>query len=269
MYWFISWGWLFVDLTYVYTVSDAGAMIPNAIRSIKSLRRYVNKKDILVFFTPPTSNLSIARLSRIALVKEVENRTKTFRFIKERPGRYGEKCHLCDAPSSTVVFLDADTIVRKNIAPLLEGDFDFSARRHFPTKESETGWIDNKIWFEMFKKYGKKPVPMPNAGFMIFKNFCHQKIKEQWVNYINDDKLPNACFSFNPKEQTALALALSRMKIRWLTAKEHAYNWLGEKKVDTYVLHKSFLLPKPFEPWEYSLTVQNARILRNISNVLF
>ena len=243
-----------MNVSYVYTVSDAGLLIPKAIRSLKSLRRYVDKKDILVFFTPPTSKLGYARLSRLAVVREVNNLTKPFVFAGERGlGRYGEKCHLCDVPSSTVVFLDADTIVKKDLAPLLKGDFDFSARRQFPTREKAAKEIDEKTWLQMFKKAGKKPVPMPNAGFMIFKNSCHRKIKNQWLGYVNDDSLPNACSRLNPKEQTALALSLSEMKIRWLSVYEHAFIWLGEEKVDTYVLHGFSPIPKPFEHVGYVL----------------
>jgi hypothetical protein len=259
-----------MDIRYVYTVSDMGAMIPDAIRSIRSLRKYVDKKDIVVFFTPPRSKLSYAILSRLAVVKEVDNLSKPFVFFGGHGlGRYGEKCHLCDVDSSTVVFLDADTIVKKDLFPLLEGDFDFSARKHFPTKESATGWIDENIWVEIFRSTGKEPVPMPNAGFMIFKKFCHHRIKEEWLKYINDDNLPNACLHHNPKEQTALALALSGKKIRWLTAKEHAFSWLGEGKIDTYVLHKKTLLPKPFDGAERILTVYSASTLKFLSEVLF
>lgn len=255
--------------TYVYTVSDTGVMIPLAVRSIRSLNKYVDKKDIIMFGTPPISKVSYARLSRIATVRLVQNLSKPFVFQDGAPSRYGEKCHLCDVPSSTVVFLDADTIVRKDLAPLLEGDFDFSARKQFPTRESEKGAIDMEFWLGIFKNKGKTPVHMPNAGFMIFKNFCHHKIKEDWLKYTNDDKLPNACTFGNPKEQTALALALGTrtldMKIRWLTAREHAFSWLGEEYVETHVLHK----PKPHSFWDRKLLLWNARIFRSISSILF
>ena len=260
-----------MDIRYVYTVSDIGCMIPDAIRSIKSLRKYVGKGDIVVFFTPPRSKLSYALLSKLAVVKEVDNISTPFVFFGGHGlGRYGEKCHLCDVSSSTVVFLDADTIVRKDLFPLLEGDFDFSARKHFPTKESATGWIDEKLWLEIFRDIGKEPVPMPNAGFMIFKNFFHHRIKEEWLKYVNDANLPNACLhSYNPKEQTAIALALSGKKIRWLTAKEHAYSWLGEGNIDTYVVHKKTFLPKPLDGTERMLLAYSARTLKFLSKVLF
>jgi hypothetical protein len=257
-----------MDVAYVYSVSDAGSMIPNVIRSIKSLSKYVDKKEIIVFFTPPTSKLSRAKLLRLAVVKETRNISKPFVFV-HRSSRYGEKCHLCDVQSSTVVFLDADVVVKKDLSPLLIGDFDFSARKHFPTKQSEKGWIDQRLWFNIFRDAKSDPIPMPNAGFMIFKNYCHQKIREQWLRYVNDDKLPNACLRNNPKEQTALAIALSGKRIRWLTANEHAYCWLNEEKTDTYVLHKPFLLPKPLVNLEYAMTVYYAQIFRAFSNALF
>lgn len=50
----------------MYTVSDMGPMIPDVVRSIISLRKYVDKRVIVVFYTPPTSKLSWALLSRLA-----------------------------------------------------------------------------------------------------------------------------------------------------------------------------------------------------------
>jgi hypothetical protein len=259
-----------MDVSYVYTVSDAGAMIPNVIRSIMSLRKYVDKKNILVFYTPPRCKLNNALLSKVAVVKEVDNVSKPFVFVEGNPpSRYGEKCHLCDVPSSTVVFLDADTIVKKDLSPLLDGDFDFSARRHYPTRKSAIGSIDERVWLETFRKLEKKPVPMPNCGFMIFKRFCHRKIKEEWLRHVNDNNLPNASLVDTPKEQTALALALSEKKIRWLTAKEHAFWWLGEAGIDTFVLHKYFLLPKPLYREEFALTEYSTRTLCLLSEMFF
>lgn len=167
-----------MDIKYVYSISDNAALIPNVIHSIKSPRRYVDKEDIVVFFTPPRSKISCARLSKLAVVKEVDNVTKPFIFAKHHGyGRYGEKIHLCDVPSSIIVFLDADTIVKKDLLPLLKGDFDFSARKHFPTAKSAAGWIDWRKWLEIFMNFRKTPIPMPNAGFMIFKKLLPPRDK--------------------------------------------------------------------------------------------
>lgn len=200
----------------------------------------------------------------------MDNISKPFVFVKGHGlGRYGEKCHLCDVPSSIVAFLDADTIIEKDLSPLFEGDFDFSARMHFPTRKSAVGWLDEKMWVDTFRKMKKEPVPMPNAGFMIFKNYCHRKIKEEWLKYVNDNDLPNPCIKNNPKEQTALALALSGKKIRWMTAKEHAFSWLGEDKIDAYVHHKPTLLKRPLDSAERTLLEYTGHALKLISGLLF
>ena len=219
---------------FVYTVSDIGDMIKLAIKSIKSLHKFVDKNDIIVFYTPPRSEQNYNRLSKLAIVKNVPNITKPFVCFKDRgPGRYGEKIHLCDVDCSNVVFLDADTIVKKNPLNLLHGDYDFSARPAAANCE-----FDKAIWENMFKKFGVKPILMPNAGFMIFKNYCHRDIKDLWLELINND-LPRPHSLYYHKEQYALALALAikRKRIRWMKAYEHAYLWKGEGKIDTYVLH--------------------------------
>lgn len=223
---------------YVYSVSDVHGLVQHAIRSIKSLHRLGERKeDIIVFLTPPRSKLNTAMLGKLATVKEVDNVTKPFEF-KPNTGlqRYGEKCHLCDVDASTVIFLDADVIVRKDLRALVIGDYDFAARKQYPTKQLWKEGIDDEGWRSLFRNY--PIVPMPNAGFMIFKNYTHRKIKNKWLSLINSD-LPNPCRHGNPKDQTTIAMALAGKKIKWLTAYEHAYGWFHEDKtVDSYVVHK-------------------------------
>jgi len=132
--------------------------------------------------------------------------------------------------------LDADTIVKKDLSPLLHGSFDFSAREQFPPMCHSRNF-NMKIWLSIFQQLGKDPIPVPNAGFMIFKNFLHRRIKYEWLKLTNDECLANPCTYSNLKEQSALALAVSGNGIKWMTSKEHAYRWLNEQRAETYVLH--------------------------------
>lgn len=219
------------ETTFVYTVSDVRNLVKETLRSAKTLLKFVDKNMITIFYTPPRSRKGLKQLSRVARVVEAENITSPFRFTTHKAGYFGEKIHLCEVDTPNVIFLDGDTIVKKNPLELLQYEFDFSARvgpwyRYF----------NQKIWKSMFEKIGKEPIPMPNTGFMIFKNFCHKEIKEEWLKYLNSP-LPNPNPKGYNKEQYALALAISGKKIRWMTAKEHAFIAEGEEKIDTYVLH--------------------------------
>jgi hypothetical protein len=218
------------EVKVAYTVSSKGSMIKDLINSLRSLRRFVKRSNIIVFYTPPRTELDYRQLARYALVEKVENLTAS--FVAKRntaPSRYGEKIHICDIDSPNVIFLDADTTVRKDITKLTKGDFDFSARMAPANKD-----FNQMLWTSMFKEIGKEPIPMPNAGFMIFKNYCHQRIRKEWLLYMNDPLLPNPHPESNLKEQYALALAISGNKIKWMTAKEHRYSFeIG----DTFVVH--------------------------------
>jgi len=217
---------------FVYTLSDSGKLVSQAIKSIKSLRKFVDRENIIVFYTPPRSKRNLRKLSKLAVVKEVENISKPFVFDKSRGyGRYGEKIHVCSVDCPNVIFLDTDTIVTKNPIGLLEGDYAFSARPGDANRD-----FDQNVWRNMFRKIGKEPIPMPNTGFMIFKHHCHKKIREDWLTAVNNP-LPNPHPVNNLKEQYALALAVSGEKIKWMTAREHAFGWEGEGKIDTYVFH--------------------------------
>jgi len=94
------------------------------------------------------------KLSEVAIVKEVDNITKPF-AVDPNKGKhhYGEKVHLCDVDSEAVIFLDADTFVRKDITTLLEGSFDFSAMPVF----SDVIGLQNEA--RLFSKISKKSVP--------------------------------------------------------------------------------------------------------------
>lgn len=218
----------------VYTVSDKGSMISDVLNSIKNVRKFFNRKDIFVFYTPPRNKENLYKLNKLAIVKEVPNITQPFiAFPHKGLSHYGEKIHLCDVDSLNVIFLDADTVIKKNPLPLLIGDYDFSAR-----VGNSYYSMDRKIWNDMFRKFRKQIVPLPNTGFMIFKNYCHREIKQEWLRFVNST-LPNPLKHSYLKEQYALALALSGKKIKWMTKKEHAFRWEGEFGWKSYVVHGS------------------------------
>lgn len=218
-------------MNFVYTLSDRCNMVKQAVKSLKSLRAFVKKDDINVFFTPPRKEKSLQKLSKYCNVLEAPNITKPFVFDPGRGlGYYGEKVHLCEVESPEVIFLDCDTIVKKNIFELLDGEFDFSARLGDNTA------INWDVWSAFCREHGKTPRPVFNAGFMIFKNCLHHKIRKEWFEFINGD-IPKIHPTTFTKEQYALVLALDGYKIRQMDASQHAFGWMNETNVDTYVLH--------------------------------
>lgn len=225
-----------MDVSIVYTITTKIQMIKELLRSLRSVRRFFSKREIIVFYTPKWSNRVERILMEYATVIRVPNVTKPFKaFPHKPPSYYGEKIHLCDVDSETVIFLDADTIVRRDLHKLLDGEYHFSAR----VPPSFWREIDLKTWIRIFRNYGSKPVPMPNTGFLIFRKRLHQKIKKFWLDFINSD-IPNPFRKSYPKDQISLALALGKVsgiRIRWMSSREHAFLWLGELGWRSYVLH--------------------------------
>ncbi len=41
-----------------------------------------------------------------------------------------------------------------------------------------------EVWREMFFSRGAEPIPMPNTGFMIFRNWCHRDRAEEIIDRI-------------------------------------------------------------------------------------
>lgn len=249
----------------VYSVSDNSDLIPRALDSIRSLRKFIGRDNVIVFYTPPASIENYQALSKLANVIKTENITKPFdtRGYDEKGApkgvhRYGEKIHLCDVDFPNVVFLDADTIVKKDISPLLDGDFDFFAR---PPKQINNTF-NPKVWKMMFESINKKPVPMFNAGFLIFKNYLHVRIRDIWLGYTNDENLPNPNSPSNCKEQWALSMALATVnaKIKYMTFEQHALMWRGEKDMDTCVLHGK--LPPVYRRFRFWVGNKRRRVQR-------
>jgi len=219
------------DYKIVYTVSDIANLVPDALRSIKSLMKFVAKENVIVLHTPPRTMKSILELSKVANVQYADNITKPFAIMPEKGLRhYGEKVQLCNINSENVIFLDADTLIRKDVTLLLDGDFDFAA---MPVKSDET--MEDRI--RLFSKINSHALPQYNCGLLVFKNYFHRKIGDLWLKYINDESLREPVFNTWEQWALSLALSMSNAKIKNLTFYHHARMWAGKSHVDAFIMH--------------------------------
>ena len=251
------------EYAVVYTLSDHGDMVRNCLKSLRSLSRFVDREDIIIFYTPPRTRHNLKMLLNYATVVEANNITEPFVFQDYRgPGRYGEKVHLCEVDRENVIFLDCDTEVKKDPTIILEWECDFAGRA-VPMVDFDLG-----VWFRMFRDRGKEPVSMFNAGFMVFRNGTHKRIIDEWLSYLDED-LPQAHAYFYHKDQYSLALALSGLNLRLMTREEHAFRWLDEEHVDSIVLHgtatkfkyiKKFLRNTPWGALKRSINMVQTRM---------
>jgi len=218
------------DTAFVYTLSSRNKMVQQTLRSIATLKHYVPENQIKIYYTPPYNKEDEKALEETgAQVIKKENQTEAFNVSRSLPERnYGEKINLCSLEEENVVFLDCDTIIGNNIWDLLEGDFEFSARfEHFEN------------WEELFEKHNEDYIEgMPNAGFLIFKNNFHKKIKDNWTEYVKKD-LDFQLGKLRHDEQYALALAISsaNANIHRMSEKHHVLEYRGEKIPNGYVYH--------------------------------
>lgn len=239
--------WFVGDSKFVYTLSDVGDLVKSTIRSVNSLLNFVDKKDIVIFYTPPRSKKVFNKLSRMAEVRKVENITEPFKFQEKRFGRFGEKIQLCNVDDPNVIFLNSDTEIIKNPRDLLIYDYDVSGRIGMGYLD-----FDFDIWENMFE--GRKVIPMLNAGFLIFKDFAHKKIRNKWLEYIEKD-LDNPHPTQYFKDQYSLVLAISYhkdLKIRYMNKYEHSFMWNNDY-VKTYVKHGHFVYKEIWRMFRYGI----------------
>ena len=214
---------------FVYTLSSVGLMSEWAFFSIKTLMRYVNSRDIVIYFTPPRDTAHIERFEDLGVdVRLVENSTNAFTAF-DTSQHYGEKTWVSDIQDDTVVFLDCDTLVFNDIQEVIDGDFQFKAR-------PGTSSVRHPAWANLFKRFDETYIDwMPNAGFFIFKDGKHREIRVKWRGYINQDL--GYDHGVNHKEQYALALSIGDLNIKKMTGLEHVMVWNNEFPPNGIVYH--------------------------------
>jgi len=209
-------------------------MIPELIKSLRGLFRFADRDEITVVLTPPypTKKGYLKELHQYAQILRKENTTSPLQPRPGKSGSYGEKIvAVLNAEARDVIFLDCDTRVIKDPKELLHGDYDFSARvaGGFPD-------LDINTWTQMFLDRGKTPIPMINAGFMIFRGGSNREIMKEAITYYEEPKLPRCHHYHYHKDQYAISLAASSHRIRWMSREEHAYRWKNERP-NTVILH--------------------------------
>lgn len=228
------------ETQFVYTLSSRKRMVQHAIRSIRTLRRWVNAEQITVFYTPPRNDDDRSSLQDLGVcLKEEPNETEAFSMSGNSPSHYGEKIKLCRIDAGSVIFLDCDTIIAGDIREVIEGNFDFKAR------PGSVG-VNSKTWPELFDEFERPLLRwMPNAGFIIFKNRTHKKILQDW-KYFLQEEINYGRNGIKHKEQYALALAVSSYNCKKMTQRDHVMEWAEERVVDGIVYHMG--TPKPTPP---------------------
>jgi len=219
------------DTRFVYTVSSRKNMVEHLVQLIQSLKNYVDPEKIVVFYTNPIKSSDWHLIKSLDVdVRRQENTTPSFAkspFDKE--SYYSEKINLCRVDAENVVFLDCDTVVLKDIWPVLQGSFDIKAR---------PGLKDIDNWESLFEKYDRPYHGfMPNTGFLVFKNRVHKRVRDDWTCFVHrpleDDIEGNVL-----KEQYALALASGSFDWVEMSSDEHVFGWSERPTEDTVVLHK-------------------------------
>jgi hypothetical protein len=226
-----------MSYTVVYCVSDKGNMIPLLEKSLKSLSQFIDKERIQVCFTPPHKD-SYPNLEALANLVYRENTTEPFKVNENAQGRYAEKFQFTKVETPKCIYLDHDTIINRDISELLADPYDVA----FRAAGTFHRYYDLTKWYHYFILKGKTPIPMPNSGLILFQNYNHQKIEPALYKALIDPDMVEGYSGWQNRDQIALALACSELKIKWLTADEHCYRWRNEVPLrhKPYVTHGEF-----------------------------
>lgn len=136
---------------------------------------------------------------------------------------------------TTVLYLDADTIILKDIRNILNfTEKDLSARLAWVFQRQEI-WNSryDSAWRKAISITGQNYTPILNSGVMLFQNRSHVKIREAWNIYMKrflQGELPQVYGSFRHYEQLGLALAISEKKlsVELMPESLHGFGWVPE-----------------------------------------
>lgn len=219
---------------FVYSLSsekEPNHMVKDAVRSIMTLKRWVDPESITVYYTPPRKETDVQTMENLGVnVVLKENETEPFALnIFEKPVPYGEMWNLTYSDADTVVWLDNDTVVARDIWDVVEGDFDFKAR---PEEDKR----NDADWYAMFERFGKEPIDWRfNAGFLVFKNGLHNDIAEEWKKLMESDL--GYYVAPTMQDAHALGLCVSEHVCEKMTKEEHVMEWSDDPVPNAYVYH--------------------------------
>ena len=150
-----------------------------------SLRRFI-KENIIVFYATPRFKEHIDWLRPrcdLRLVKAPLNESEFKAKRKYFQGCYWGlpmKLHAYRVQTPTMIHLDCDTVIHRNILELLRlanGDYDLAVAQ----------WPDPRgriLMKENCEKLGLPHWPLMMDGFAIFKNHSHLKFKQIYLKYL-------------------------------------------------------------------------------------
>jgi len=239
----------------VYSTSKGEKMIEELKYSILSARRYIGKEDIIVIFTPKYKDDDVEMIDKIAttIVKD-ENIAEPFSIhpLDENPiyKHYGDKIYIKDLDFANILFLDCDTIVYNDPGKLFDGDFDIGG---IATDTIPEQWQYKSNAINMLRRVymmHKKEVHLWDGGSLIFKNYAHKKIGNEWLRIFKEErKLLDYGMRPNRKtyDQTSLTPAIYKQNMKTKIfddsyIKKVRGNW-SEKTInkDVIILHGNYI----------------------------
>lgn len=161
-----------------------------------------------------------------------------------------------------VIYLDSDTLVMKPLDSLWEQypNCDLIARP--ASAYGREDW-DQENWIKLLDSLNASFIPYLNAGFLIFQNGSHEKLKNIWSEYtlnIFANKLMKIERPDRFSEQYALALAAASQgfSVGLLDSSGQAFGWLRESAETTHLFHTGgFLFRELAEEVERYLGTRN------------
>jgi hypothetical protein len=148
------------------------------------------------------------------------------------------KAHICNLAHESIVFLDTDTLVLNSLDNIInDSDADIAGRR--ATAMTLDSWSD-KRWESYLRQQGVSvKLPVLNAGFLVFRNSSHKKIKSSWLELMRAAYDSAAFGNQRHADQWALSPALGRQGVSFqpLSCEEHAFAWEQDAVIGARVYH--------------------------------
>lgn len=170
------------DFKIVYCFNGWKWIWRQLVLSLTTLRRFVDD-NIVVFYGPPRFQEHIEWLTPLCDLRLVETPLHESDFLRKRvyfrKKFYGStmKLHAYNLDTPNLIWIDSDTVITGDVREILKGDFDVSVAR-WQNERSDT-YMD-----ELCEVTELPHINTMMAGFVVFKNHAHNKMKKHWLKYI-------------------------------------------------------------------------------------
>lgn len=188
-----------IKLCYSFSARIDKLGFIDLVHSLHSVKKYFNKEDIIVFFTPPYSDEYQKTIEKYAMVIRKPHYSvphPTQDPNDPTPPQYWDKFYFTEIDTKNLIFLDNDTELQCDIRKYFD-NYDFDILVFGDDNRVDAMFLDT--WTKTWAYFNMPFKHLLMTTVILFKHGTHQKIKPELEDIAN--KYMNGTFTFPAEDR--------------------------------------------------------------------